>query len=55
MNNKLLRGGNPCTELSFVVFCDYVNERATVKLALSVRMIWLNTVGGSVHSTRVAR
>ena len=38
----MLRGSSPCTDLSLVVRCDYVNERVNVKLALSFRTTWLN-------------
>ena len=31
----MLRGSSPCTDLSLVVHCDYVNERVNVKLPLS--------------------
>ena len=31
----VLRGSSPCTDLSLVVRCDYVNERVNVKLASS--------------------
>ena len=40
----VLRGSSPCTDLSLVVRCDYVNERANVKLALSFCTTWLNMV-----------
>ena len=38
----MLRGSSPCTDLSLVVRCDYVNERVNVKLALSFCTTWLN-------------
>ena len=41
---NMLRGSSPCTYLSLVVRCDYVNERVDVKLALSFCMTWLNMV-----------
>ena len=40
----MLRGSSPCTDLSLVVRCDYVNERVNVKLALSFCTTWLNMV-----------
>ena len=37
----MLWGSSPCTDLSLVVHCDYVNEHVNVKLALSFRTTWL--------------
>ena len=37
----MLTGSSPCTDLSLVVCCDYVNERVNVKLALSFCTTWL--------------
>ena len=45
----MLRGSSPCTDLSFVVRCDYVNERVNVKLALSFCTTWLNMWQRALH------
>ena len=35
--------------------CDYVNEGVTVKLALSVRMVWLNSYVAGIVTEKVCR